>query len=189
MPKNWYWNNLKHCHEYRKKYYQSHKEHEAKARRLWNLANWERVKAKKKAWREANREKVLEGKRRSWYRCKLKAKLDIWIQEVGREVLKSDSDRICPVCGMETRAVDLYIFDNKYFCFECLKDFKETSLIPRVKFVLEKVRCPKCGREHPDKRFKNVCIDCRVKKKRKEVEKHGGFLGLATYDTPLEMDI
>lgn len=171
-----------------KDWYQRNRERALLNAKNWVKRNRTKSNAIKKAWLERNREyrenwlreyrekhpniiKKYSKKYRDNNRVKIadiqrsyinRKKLNVWLIEIGKEIIKSTVARDCDVCGMPSMRFDLYIFDTKYFCSRCLLDFKETSLIPRVKFVIPKRVCSECGRMSYDVRHPK-CGNCRVK--------------------------
>lgn len=171
----------------RQKRYLEHREENIRKVQMWVEANRARSNENKARWKRNHREQVLQiGKtyylknrekilaRHQQYRMehpdlrketmrlwKLKHHLNEWIVSLNKPINKAVTGRNCDVCGLRTNKAQLYIFNDKFFCVECLKDFKETT---RVLPELKKIVCSECGRLTIDTRFPK-CVDCRVKRR------------------------
>ena len=146
-------------------WYKKHKTQAKETSLKWARENPEKRKASCDKYFKKNKEIILEKNRA--YKGRLK--LDVWIQETDHRVIKSNEAGPCDSCGMPTRKVDLYKFDARTLCWECLRDTLETGFHPRKRFVIPKRICNQCGREHIG--TGPTCIDCVVNSRQKKYQK------------------
>ena len=144
-----------------RKWYREHRTESLAKKKIYSQMHFQEIKQRMRQYFLDHRERILEHHNL----FKLRKKLEIWLQEIGEPIIKSDKPDDCSSCGFLTRLCELYFYKGQKICVSCLRDLRDTSLIPRKRFIFPKRVCSECGREHLGN--ENICVDCKVRKKRK----------------------
>ena len=145
-----------------RRWYKKHKARAIKTSRRWNLEHPEKRMATLHRYYKQNKEKVIEKARLS----RIKTTVNLWLEQIDYPPTFSRITDVCDGCGMETTPHFLYKYDGRTLCVECMSELTEFSKRPR-KILIPKHECKSCGRMFPWNGKDAICIDCRVRAKRK----------------------
>lgn len=153
-------------------WYQHNKQRALKNTNEWARKNRRRSNEIKKKWEDKNKEYRIQWLKNYRKRRRIqlldeernqltKKRNDIeqWLLEVGESVINSKIKMFCYICGMKTEKEELYYFQKKLTCIDCLIEYRDASatIKPQVKNTI----CIDCGGMSYDTRY-TKCGPCRV---------------------------